>query len=54
LEKYFCLHFEAFQLGKAPVYIALIRFMGDDDESKKFNYNLEHWSEIDLEGGSNL
>lgn len=28
--KYFCLHFEAFQLGKAPVYIAFLRFMGED------------------------
>jgi E3 ubiquitin-protein ligase SIAH1 len=39
--KYFCLHFEAFQLCKAPVYIAFLRFMGDDDEAKNFNYSLE-------------
>ncbi|KAL8258674.1 hypothetical protein R6Q59_026627 [Mikania micrantha] len=37
----FCLHFEAFQLGMAPVYIAFLRFMGEDDEAKKFSYLLE-------------
>ncbi|KAK6925723.1 Seven-in-absentia protein, TRAF-like domain [Dillenia turbinata] len=37
----FCLHFEAFQLGMAPVYIAFLRFMGDDNDAKKFNYSLE-------------
>ncbi|CAA6663530.1 unnamed protein product [Spirodela intermedia] len=26
--QFFCLHFEAFQLGMAPVYIAFLRFMG--------------------------
>ncbi|KAL8172329.1 hypothetical protein V2J09_024133 [Rumex salicifolius] len=38
---YFCLHFEAFQLGMAPVYIAFLRFMGDDNEAKNFSYSLE-------------
>ncbi|KAJ4705539.1 E3 ubiquitin-protein ligase [Melia azedarach] len=37
----FCLHFEAFQLGMALVYMAFLRFMGDDDEAKKFSYSLE-------------
>jgi len=37
----FCLHFEAFQLGMAPVYMAFLRFMGDEDEAKKFSYSLE-------------
>lgn len=37
----FCLHFEAFQLGLAPVYMAFLRFMGDDNEAKKFSYSLE-------------
>ena len=39
--EYFCLHFEAFMLGTAPVYIAFLRFMGDDDEAKNFSYSLE-------------
>lgn len=39
--QYFCLHFEAFQLGMAPVYIAFLRFMGDDNEAKNYNYSLE-------------
>ncbi|CAN4080259.1 unnamed protein product [Withania somnifera] len=39
--QYFCLHFEAFQLGMAPVYIAFLRFMGDDETAKNFNYSLE-------------
>ncbi|CAN1813746.1 E3 ubiquitin-protein ligase DIS1 [Linum perenne] len=39
--QYFCLHFEAFQLGTAPVYIAFLRFMGDDNEAKNYNYSLE-------------
>lgn len=38
---YFCLHFEAFQLGKSPVYIAFLRFMGDENEAKNFSYSLE-------------
>lgn len=37
----FCLHFEAFQLGTAPVYMAFLRFMGDDNDAKKFSYSLE-------------
>ncbi|WCJ34040.1 Protein with RING/U-box and TRAF-like domains [Euphorbia peplus] len=37
----FCLHFEAFQHGTAPVYMAFLRFMGDDNEAKKFSYSLE-------------
>ncbi|KAL6010042.1 hypothetical protein ACLOJK_000473 [Asimina triloba] len=39
--QYFCLHFEAFQLGVAPVYIAFLRFMGDDSEAKNYSYSLE-------------
>ncbi|XP_015570745.1 E3 ubiquitin-protein ligase DIS1 isoform X2 [Ricinus communis] len=39
--QYFCLHFEAFQLGMAPVYIAFLRFMGDDNEAKNYTYSLE-------------
>ncbi|THF93938.1 hypothetical protein TEA_017628 [Camellia sinensis var. sinensis] len=37
----FCLHFEAFNIGMAPVYMAFLRFMGDDHEAKKFSYSLE-------------
>ncbi|PHU29311.1 E3 ubiquitin-protein ligase SINAT2 [Capsicum chinense] len=37
----FCLHFEAFNLGLAPVYIAFIHFMGDDDDAIRFRYSLE-------------
>ncbi|XP_020571171.1 E3 ubiquitin-protein ligase SINAT5-like [Phalaenopsis equestris] len=39
--QYFCLHFEAFQLQMAPVYIAFLRFMGDDSDAKNYNYSLE-------------
>ena len=39
--QYFCLHFEAFQLGMSPVYIAFLRFMGDDAEAKNYSYSLE-------------
>ncbi|XXG51349.1 hypothetical protein AAC387_Pa02g5145 [Persea americana] len=39
--KQFCLHFETFRLGMAPVYMAFLRFMGDDNEAKKFSYTLE-------------
>ncbi|XP_058103905.1 E3 ubiquitin-protein ligase SINAT2-like isoform X2 [Magnolia sinica] len=39
--QYFCLHFEAFLLGMAPVYMAFLRFMGEDDEAKNFCYSLE-------------
>lgn len=38
---FFCLHFEAFQLGMAHVYIAFLRFMGDDSEAKNYSYSLE-------------
>ncbi|KAG9137776.1 hypothetical protein Leryth_019397 [Lithospermum erythrorhizon] len=37
----FCLHFEAFQLGMSPVYMAFLQFMGEDSESRKFGYSLE-------------
>ncbi|GAB4835140.1 E3 ubiquitin-protein ligase sinat2 [Ancistrocladus abbreviatus] len=37
----FCLHFEAFILGVVPVYMAFLRFMGDDHEARKFHYSLE-------------
>ncbi|KAL6986978.1 putative E3 ubiquitin-protein ligase sinat1 [Sarracenia purpurea var. burkii] len=37
----FCLHFEAFQFDTAPVYIAFLRFMGEDCEAKRFSYTLE-------------
>ncbi|RRT44323.1 hypothetical protein B296_00055811 [Ensete ventricosum] len=39
--QYFCLHFEAFQLGIAPVYMAFLRFMGDENEARNFSYSLE-------------
>ncbi|PNX55948.1 E3 ubiquitin-protein ligase sinat3-like protein, partial [Trifolium pratense] len=39
--QYFCLHFEAFQLEMSPVYMAFLRFMGDDREAKNYNYSLE-------------
>ncbi|XP_020682759.1 E3 ubiquitin-protein ligase SINAT2 isoform X2 [Dendrobium catenatum] len=39
--QHFCLHFEAFVLEMAPVYMAFLRFMGEDDETKKFCYSLE-------------
>ncbi|KAJ3683793.1 hypothetical protein LUZ60_014020 [Juncus effusus] len=39
--QYFCLHFEAFQLGEAPVYIAFIRFMGNETEARNYGYTLE-------------
>lgn len=39
--RHFCLHFEAFKLGTTPVYIAFLRFMGEDFEAKKFSYTLE-------------
>ncbi|XP_068641372.1 putative E3 ubiquitin-protein ligase SINAT1 [Aristolochia californica] len=38
---YFCLHFEAFLLGNEPVYMAFLRFMGEESEAKKFGYCLE-------------
>ncbi|MBA0862138.1 hypothetical protein Goshw_004947 [Gossypium schwendimanii] len=39
--QYFCLHFEAFQLGVAPVYMAFLRFMGDAIEARNYSYSLE-------------
>ncbi|CAK9146556.1 unnamed protein product [Ilex paraguariensis] len=39
--QYFCLHFEAFQLGMAPVYMAFLRFMGDEIEARTYSYSLE-------------
>ncbi|KAL6132458.1 hypothetical protein ACLB2K_064701 [Fragaria x ananassa] len=39
--QYFCLHFEAFQLGMAPVYMAFLRFMGDETEVRNYTYSLE-------------
>ena len=35
------MHFEAFRLGAAPVYMAFLRFMGEDSEAKNFSYSLE-------------
>ncbi|KAK8967319.1 E3 ubiquitin-protein ligase SINAT2 [Platanthera guangdongensis] len=40
-ERHFCLHFEAFRLGSEPTYMAFLRFMGDEDEARKFGYCLE-------------
>lgn len=37
----FCLHFEAFHLGVGPVYMAFLRFMGDENDASKFSYSLE-------------
>ncbi|KAF2286282.1 hypothetical protein GH714_013139 [Hevea brasiliensis] len=39
--KQFCLHFEAYQLGMAPVYMAFLRFMGSEAEARQFSYSLE-------------
>ncbi|OIW04588.1 hypothetical protein TanjilG_18065 [Lupinus angustifolius] len=39
--QYFCLHFEAFQIGTAPVYMAFLRFMGDEREARTYGYSLE-------------
>ncbi|XXG42518.1 hypothetical protein AAC387_Pa01g2783 [Persea americana] len=38
---YFCLHFEAFRLGTEPVYMAFLRFMGEESDARKFGYCLE-------------
>ncbi|KAJ8494131.1 hypothetical protein OPV22_015852 [Ensete ventricosum] len=38
---YFCLHFEAFLLGCEPVYMAFLRFMGEESEARRYNYCLE-------------
>ncbi|KAJ4805199.1 E3 ubiquitin-protein ligase [Rhynchospora pubera] len=40
-EQHFCLHFEAFVLGKEPVYMAFLRFMGEESEANNFRYTLE-------------
>ncbi|KAG6529885.1 putative E3 ubiquitin-protein ligase SINAT1 [Zingiber officinale] len=40
-DRYFCLHFEAFVIGCEPVYMAFIRFIGEESEARKFNYCLE-------------
>ncbi|KAK8686529.1 hypothetical protein V6N13_125553 [Hibiscus sabdariffa] len=39
--QYFCLHFEVFQLGTAPVYMAFLRFIGDEIEARNYGYSLE-------------
>ncbi|CAH1447808.1 unnamed protein product [Lactuca virosa] len=39
--QYFCLHFEAFQLSMAPVYMAFLRFMGDENDARNYRYSLE-------------
>ncbi|CAN1793945.1 E3 ubiquitin-protein ligase SINAT3 [Linum perenne] len=39
--QYFCLHVEAFQLEMAPVYMAFLRFMGDESEARNYSYSLE-------------
>jgi E3 ubiquitin-protein ligase SIAH1 len=39
--QHFCLHFEAFLLGMAPVYMAFLRFMGEESEAQGFSYSLE-------------
>ncbi|GAA0143714.1 ubiquitin-protein ligase [Lithospermum erythrorhizon] len=39
--QYFCLHFEAFMLGMAPVYMAFLRFMGDEADARNYTYSLE-------------
>lgn len=35
------MHFEAFQLGMAPVYIVFLQFMGDENEARNYRYRLE-------------
>ncbi|KAJ3692548.1 hypothetical protein LUZ60_011643 [Juncus effusus] len=40
-EQHFCLHFEAFLLGKSPVYMAFLRFMGEESEASNYKYTLE-------------
>lgn len=39
--QHFCLHFEAFLLGMSPVYMAFLRFMGEESEARGFCYSLE-------------
>ncbi|KAK8651484.1 hypothetical protein V6N13_141085 [Hibiscus sabdariffa] len=38
---YFCLHFEATQMGMVPVYMVYLRFMGEKEEADKYGYSLE-------------
>lgn len=38
---HFCLHFGAFNINNAPVYMAFLSFMGDEIESQDFSYSLE-------------
>ncbi|XP_009381041.3 E3 ubiquitin-protein ligase SINAT5-like [Musa acuminata AAA Group] len=40
-EQHFCMHFEEFQLGMAPVYIVFLQFMGDENEAHNYRYRLE-------------
>ncbi|MFS7988675.1 putative seven-in-absentia protein, TRAF [Helianthus anomalus] len=40
-DRYFCLHFEAFRLGGTPVYMAFVRFMGDEADARNYSYSLE-------------
>ncbi|KZV40505.1 hypothetical protein F511_12487 [Dorcoceras hygrometricum] len=37
----FCLHFEAFQLGIAPVYMEFLRFMCDENDARNYSCSLE-------------
>ncbi|KAK1392225.1 hypothetical protein POM88_011281 [Heracleum sosnowskyi] len=39
--QYFCLHFESFQLGMEPVYMAFLRLMGDEADARNYSYSLE-------------
>ncbi|KAK8934029.1 E3 ubiquitin-protein ligase SINAT3 [Platanthera zijinensis] len=39
--QYFCLHFEAFKLGEAPVYMAFLRFMGSPGDARNYAYSIE-------------
>ncbi|CAL0302177.1 unnamed protein product [Lupinus luteus] len=52
--QYFCLHFEAFQLGMSLVYMAFLRFMGDERETQNYSYSLEvggNERKLTFEGG---
>ncbi|OAY70880.1 E3 ubiquitin-protein ligase SINAT3 [Ananas comosus] len=37
---YFCLFFESFHLSGSPIYLAYVRFMGEDNEARKYSYGL--------------
>lgn len=41
LGHHFCLYFEAFLLGTAPVYMAFVSFMGESCKAKDFSYSLQ-------------